>query len=116
MLPEERRVYRIFSIHTVDPQGDAYRVQFQGEADFETWAEKMARENEAEELKNPDGLLEFRKGADILTLSTCTQDEERRLVVQGARAEGLFTEDPFTEDLFTEDSFTEDSFTEDPER
>ena len=71
--------YEIFSCAEVDKFGPDYQISFRDREDFETFIDR------AKEQSLYDTGVEVKYSDTIVTLSTCTGNEETRFIVQGKR-------------------------------
>jgi sortase B len=78
ITPERTCKYKIFSVFTTEPGGEAYTL-FQKKSDlFADWCRMM---KERSEIRTVPEL--FTERTRVVTLSTCAEDTSRRLVVMG---------------------------------
>lgn len=81
--PSGDYLYRIFSVHTAASGGDTYIVRFKDYDTYTSWLKEMFEISEIDagidlaDLQEVDG--------KVVTLSTCTENETLRQVVQGIR-------------------------------
>lgn len=78
LTPEGNRRYQIFSLHETSKTSDVYTLFSQADEQFVAYANKLKSESQI-----PFDVPEFTEQSRIVTLSTCTKDDEMRYVVHG---------------------------------
>ncbi len=79
--PEGSCRYEIFAAYMTEAEGDTYQVFPQGAEGFDTYLEKAVASSEIETDILPE------EGKKVITFSTCTSNEDHRLVVQAVESE-----------------------------
>lgn len=82
LTPDGNYRYRMFSLHEVRTSSDVYALFGGADDSFVQWAENMQADSAAD-LED----VSFTAESRVVTLSTCTQDEDSRFVVQGVRVD-----------------------------
>jgi len=75
--PDRDYLYRIFSVHSVNADGNAYALEFDGYEGYTEWFYEMLDTSEI------DTGITALVGKKAVTLSTCNGNSATRLVVQG---------------------------------
>lgn len=79
--PEGSSRYEIFAAYMTEADGDTYQIFPQGAEGFGAYLEKAVSSSEIESDIIPE------EGKRVLTFSTCTSNEQHRLVVQAVESE-----------------------------
>lgn len=94
-IDEHHYVYYVYSVFKVKAMGsDAYTFQFENDEKFMEYVEKFRNESVYQFANVP----EINAQSHILTLSTCTTEEENRMIVQLVRGEEVLDVPVKTED------------------
>lgn len=82
--PEHTNKYEIFSAYITSVFGDTYTLYQEGGAEFLSWVEGQASRSAI-----PNQGMTYSQEDYVVTLSTCTSDDDHRYVVLGRRVEEL---------------------------
>lgn len=80
LTPEGDYRYRVFSMQVTDPESDTYTIFNGRDKKFTDWCERM-KDQSTEDM----GDFSFTKEDDVVTLSTCANNNAKRTVLLGIR-------------------------------
>ncbi len=82
--PEHTYKYEVFSAYVTSVQSDTYTLYQEGGAEFKEWTMRQASYSQM-----PNEGMTYSEEDYVVTLSTCTADDDHRYVVLGKRVETL---------------------------
>lgn len=72
-------IYEVFAIYATDPVSTSYVTEFSSDEEYVSWMKTMYEQSV---VKPP---VEFTADTQVLTLSTCVNNSENRLIIQARR-------------------------------